>query len=135
MSLGFWIYFPDKPEVLALLDQDKNPFPKKAPHFIRSKLFKYHFTGPNEKSDWWTRDEAEAIEYSPPVSKDDPPAIKEYLEQVGITTPLRKNQHPTNFILVKILTFLRSQTTLIPHHYLVWSVSWIALPILMPILL
>jgi len=118
----------NKPEVMALLDQTNNPFPQRPPKYIRSKLYKYHFTKSAEDTDWWTREEVG--EYSPIFSKDDPPQVKNYLVQSGILTPLKKNQQPTNLILVKILSFLRTQANAIPHHYLVWSVSWIVLPIM-----
>ena len=127
----YWwnICFPDKPEVIALLDQTNIPFPRRPPQFIRSKLYKYHFTKSGQDTkDWWTR--KEVGEYSPVFSKEDPPAVKNYLVQSGILSPLKKNQHPTNLILVKVLSFLRTQANTIPHHYLVWSVSWIVLPIL-----
>jgi hypothetical protein len=65
------LYISDKPEVMALLDQTKNPFPQRPPKFIRSKLYKYHFTKSAEDTDWWTREEVG--EYSPIFSKDDPP--------------------------------------------------------------
>ena len=65
------LYILDKPEVMALLDQAKNPFPQRPPKFIRSKLYKYHFTKSAEDTDWWTREEVG--EYSPVFSKDDPP--------------------------------------------------------------
>lgn len=123
----------NKPEVLALMDSSKNPFPKKPPVFIRSKLYKYHFTSNRDNMDWWTREEVG--EYSPVISKDDPPAVKDYLVKIGTLSPLKQNQQPTNMILVKCLTFLRAQMNQIPHHYLVWSISWISLPILMPIIL
>ena len=60
-------WFSGKPEVLALLDQANNPFPKRPPQYIRSKLYKYHFTKSEKDIDWWTREEVG--EYSPPFSK------------------------------------------------------------------
>ena len=65
------MYISDKPEVMALLDQTNNPFPQRPPKYIRSKLYKYHFTQSAEDTDWWTREEVG--EYSPIFSKDDPP--------------------------------------------------------------
>ena len=111
----------NKKEISTLLDRKRS---KIAPKFVRSKLYKYHFTEEN----WWTREEIG--DYSPVISKDDPPAVQQYLEKIGILTPLKSNQKPTNLVLLRILTFLRKQATKIPHHYLVWSVSWIILPIL-----
>ena len=49
------------------MDNSKNPFPTKAPKFIRSKLYKYHFTTDISGVNWWTR--SEIGEYSPPISK------------------------------------------------------------------
>jgi len=45
------------PEVLALLA--KNPFPDRAPRYIRARLYEYHFTGINERrasGAWWERE-------------------------------------------------------------------------------
>ena len=94
---------------------------KKAPKFIRSKLYKYHFS--KDSKDWWTREEQS--EYSPVMTIDDPPAFKNYLSQLGILSPIKTQ--PTNLILVQLLQFLRKQTNQVPHHILVWSISWIVL--------
>ena len=100
---------------------------KKAPKFIRSKLYKYHFTKDSTSIDWWSRDSE--TEYSPVMTIDDPPALKDYLTKIGILSPL-KNQ-PTNMIFVQLLQFLRKQTNQVPHHILVWSISWIIVPIIL----
>ena len=111
---------------MALMDPNQKL--KKAPKFIRSKLYKYHFTSSLESSqDWWTRQEER--EYSPVMTIDDPPALKEYLSKIGILTPLKRK--PSNLILVQVLQFLRKQANQVPHHILVWSISWIILPIFM----
>ena len=111
---------------MALMDPNQKL--KKAPKFIRSKLYKYHFTSSLENSqDWWTRQEER--EYSPVMTIDDPPALKEYLSKIGILTPLKRQ--PSNLILVQVLQFLRKQANRVPHHILVWSISWIILPIFM----
>lgn len=114
------------------MDPLKNPFSQKAPKFIRSKLYKYHFTTINDgTSDWWTREEVG--EYSPILTKDDS-GLKDYLKKVGILVPLKAAQKSTNMILAQLLSYLRAQTCIVPHHVLVWSISWIVLPILFPIL-
>ena len=103
---------------------------KSAPKLIRSKLYKYHFTltGSNSQ-DWWTR--TEVGEYTPVMALDDPPQFGEYLTKIGILTPPKKSQKSTNRILAKFLQYLRSQTRQIPHHYIVWSLFWIFLPIVL----
>ena len=98
------------------MDFSKNPFPNKAPKFIRSKLFKYHFTTDFSNKNWWTREEVG--EYSPMITKDDPPAIKEYLTKIGILSPPKKSQKSTNNLLVKLLIYFRNRI-IQPHHYLV----------------
>lgn len=103
-------------DVLKLLDSSKNPFPKRAPKFLRSKLYKYHFSTEFSQPNWWTRELVG--EYSPMISKDDPPAIREYLKSIGILNPPHKNQKSTNKTLARFLKYLRTQT-IQPHHYLV----------------
>jgi len=44
--------------VLALLRS--NPFPDAPPHYVRAKLYEYHFSTPEEKANtgaWWTRED------------------------------------------------------------------------------
>ena len=53
--------------VLQLLKE--NPFGDSPPHYVRAKLFQYHFTDLHEKSEtgaWWKRGDEEV--YCPPVS-------------------------------------------------------------------
>ena len=109
------------------MDISKNPFPTKAPKFIRSKLYKYHFTTDFSGVNWWTR--REVGEYSPPISKTNAPAVKEYLTNIGILTPPKENQKSTNNFLAKILKFLRTQL-IQPHHYLVLVLVIAAAPFL-----
>jgi hypothetical protein len=57
------------PGMLSLLQS--NPFPEKPPHFVRARLYEYHFTSPAEKKkngQWWTRSPAGS--YFPPASLD-----------------------------------------------------------------
>jgi hypothetical protein len=57
--------------VLSLLR--KNPFPGKAPHYIRAMLYEYHFTNPAERrqtGNWWKR--TLTGPYFPAVSMDNP---------------------------------------------------------------
>ena len=108
--------FLDEKNVLKLMDMSKNPFPKRAPKFLRSKKYHYHFTTDFSQPNWWTREEVG--EYSPMISKDDPPAIREYLTNIGILKPPSKSQKSTNKYLAKFLKFLRSQI-IQPHHYIV----------------
>jgi len=58
----------DRP-VLSLMA--KNPFPDAPPHFIRARLFEYHFTTPQERArtgQWWKREYVQP--YFPAVSLD-----------------------------------------------------------------
>lgn len=60
----------DRP-VLALIAH--NPFPDKPPHFIRARLYEYHFTTPQEKKKtghWWKR--TLVGDYLPSLSLDHP---------------------------------------------------------------
>lgn len=109
------------------MDVSKNPFPSKAPKFIRSKLYKYHFTTDISGVNWWKRNEVG--EYSPPISKANTPAVKEYLKNIGILTPPKENQKSTNNLFSKILKFLRTQI-IQPHHYLVLVLVIAAVPFL-----
>jgi lipase maturation factor 1 len=55
------------PSVLRLMKT--NPFPDGPPHYIRARLFNYHFTNESEKRQtgaWWKREEQQL--YCPPVS-------------------------------------------------------------------
>ena len=107
------------------MDLSTNPFPTKAPKFLRSKLYNYHFTTDFYDSNWWNREEGEI--YSPMISKDDPPAIKEYLTKIGILTPPKKSQKSSKNLLARLLKFLRAQI-IHPHHYLVLVLVIAAVP-------
>ena len=52
-----------EPSVLGLLGS--NPFPNGPPHYVRARLYLYHFTRWGSR-DWWTREERGM--YFPPVS-------------------------------------------------------------------
>jgi len=43
------------PEVLGLLRD--HPFPGRKPQLVRARLYRYHFTGPGERS-WWRREDS-----------------------------------------------------------------------------
>ncbi len=119
----------DKKDVLKLMDYKRIPFKKKPPKFVRSKLYHYHFTIQEEPENWWYREEK--AEYSPIISLNDPPGVQDYLKKIGILVPVQKSQKSTNVLLSSGLKFLRAQAANVPHHYLVWSISWMAVPILM----
>ena len=57
----------NQPEVLKLMAT--NPFPNRAPRYIRAGLYDYEFTKPEERAKtgaWWTR-KPRAL-YLPPIS-------------------------------------------------------------------
>jgi hypothetical protein len=67
--------------VLSLLE--KNPFPDHPPHYVRARLYLYHFTTPQERRQtgtWWKR-ELEG-EWFPTVSLDTP-GFRRVLEEQG----------------------------------------------------
>ena len=122
----FFLLLADKKEVLMLMDYHKNAFKVRPPKFLRSKLYHYHFTTSGDK-DWWTR-ELKA-EYSPAISLNDHSGVADFLKKIGILVPVKPGQKTTNLMLGKPLKFLRDQAKFIPHHYLVWSISWIVVPL------
>jgi hypothetical protein len=62
-----------------------NPFPNKAPLYIRAILYRYRFAKPgNPNGQWWTREQLGAT-WLPAMSADDP-RLLDYLKQSG-TTP------------------------------------------------
>lgn len=87
-----------EPHVLSLLGH--NPFPSKPPKYIRSILYKYHYTTlPKNTSgildaisksrkikNWWKRDSAK--EYTYTLTKDDP-SLKKFISDMGW------NEHPS----------------------------------------
>ncbi|KAK7486421.1 hypothetical protein BaRGS_00022345 [Batillaria attramentaria] len=80
-----------QPEVLELMGD--NPFPDKAPNYVRATLYHYHFTSdkPGSKgystTDWWWR--TRQAEYIPVMSKD-LGTLKEFLQHYRI---LEVNEH------------------------------------------
>jgi hypothetical protein len=67
--------------VLSLLRA--NPFPNEPPHYVRARLYEYHFTTPEEHrrtGAWWTRTLTGA--YFPTISMSDP-AFRQVLEDQG----------------------------------------------------
>lgn len=74
----------DRP-VLSLLRT--NPFPDAPPHFIRARLFEYHFTTPQERArtrQWWKREYVQP--YFPAISLDDA-RLRSVLERQGWIAP------------------------------------------------
>jgi hypothetical protein len=70
----------DKP-VLGLLQS--NPFPERAPNFVRAELYEYHFANPKthrQTGQWWVRTRTGA--YFPAVSLNDP-QFRRVLQQQG----------------------------------------------------
>ena len=70
----------DRP-VLGLLRT--NPFPDHPPHFVRARLYRYHFTTPQERRQtgaWWTREMLGV--WFPPVSLDTP-GFRRVLQRAG----------------------------------------------------
>jgi len=54
------------PDILSLMGP--NPFPEKAPLYIRAELYEYHFTKNSDNKAWWERKRVAA--YLPPLSLD-----------------------------------------------------------------
>ncbi|XP_070200054.1 lipase maturation factor 2-like isoform X2 [Littorina saxatilis] len=75
----------NQPEVLELMAD--NPFPDKAPNYVRATLYHYHYTANDPKKkgysavDWWTR--KKQAEYVPPMSKDQT-TLKDFLKHYRI---------------------------------------------------
>lgn len=122
----------NKKSVVGLLDQSQNPFPNAAPKLIRAKLFHYRFAeNVDNQTDWWTREEKK--EYLPLFSVDHEPLVQ-YLEKAGILST-SKTAPKTRLRAIRVmLKFLRKQAAKVEPHVLVWSIGWLALPILYPIL-
>ena len=58
----------NEPTVLGLLQT--NPFPEKAPRYLRAEIYRYHFATLEEHRNsgvWWSRDEPRS--YLPVVSR------------------------------------------------------------------
>ncbi len=76
----------DDRAVLSLLRS--NPFPDAPPHFVRARLFEYHFTTPEERArtgQWWKREYVQP--YFPAVSLDNA-SFRGILERQGwLTNP------------------------------------------------
>jgi hypothetical protein len=61
-----WKLLHDDRGALSLITS--NPFPNAPPHYVRARLFRYHFAPPGEKS-WWKREPIG--EWLPALSADD----------------------------------------------------------------
>ncbi|XP_012264453.2 lipase maturation factor 2-like [Athalia rosae] len=117
MSLAYRL-LAGQPEVLALINQAKNPFRDSPPKYIKASLYHYHYTPWSQKSSstWWTREKVG--EYFPIFSRDHPPLI-EYLTKMKIIQDMIENVNPT---LKLILNSLRSMVSKIEASLLLWSV-------------
>jgi hypothetical protein len=63
-----WKLLHNDPAALSLFRV--NPFPQKAPRYIRAMLYRYKFARPGPDRRWWTREEIGL--WLPPLSVDDP---------------------------------------------------------------
>ncbi len=58
----------------------------------------------------------------------------QYLEQVGILSSVKTVPKTRLKVIRTTLKFLRDQSAKVEPHILVWSLSWLVLPLLYPIL-
>ncbi|GAB6020284.1 Lipase maturation factor 2 [Chamberlinius hualienensis] len=107
-------------DVLKLLDQSKNPFPKAPPKYIRAVQYLYNFTPANSKgSDWWTR--KKVGEYFPAVNKGHQ-VLKDFLLKHNIITdPEVTVDLVRNHVLRDWLRLIRSWICVVPAPHFLWS--------------
>ena len=66
-----WKLLHNDPGTLSLIAN--NPFPNKPPHYVRARLYRYHFAPLGEKV-WWYREPID--DWLPPLSIDDPDFLR-----------------------------------------------------------
>ncbi|XP_058804278.1 lipase maturation factor 2-like [Phymastichus coffea] len=118
-----------QPEVLALLNNAKNPFQARPPKFIRASLYTYHYTPSDQSSSqsWWKREVMS--EYLPIYSRDHPPLI-EYISKMKILQD-KPNPKVTNTTFKALLDFLRSLVAKVDATLVLWSVFTAGLAVIM----
>lgn len=85
-----WKLLHNDPDALSLLAG--NPFPDKAPCYVRATLYRYKFVPANDAGIWWEREELGA--WLPPLSADDPEllAIMKDARWYGTATDHRRTR-------------------------------------------
>ncbi|CAG2111519.1 unnamed protein product [Medioppia subpectinata] len=109
-----------QPEVLDLLDKSQLPF-KKAPKFVRIRLFTYRYTGKNAKN-WWRREDER--EYVPPVSIE---SLAKYIKANGIETSPTIDLSDKHPFVTKTLSSVRRLCTQLPANSFIYSLFSAAL--------
>lgn len=125
-------------EVLDLIDKESNPFPFRAPKYIRATLYMYRFTPfstvkEQTNSDWWQRKVVK--EYLPPVNKDDM-SLLNYLKAAEIPVQKTLSLRVTNLIAKKILLKVRGWSSIVHSTTFLWSLfsAGLTLKLLYPVL-
>ncbi|XP_068973628.1 lipase maturation factor 2-like [Bombus flavifrons] len=120
MSLAYRL-LSGQPEVLALMNNMKNPFAEKPPRYIKASLYRYHYTPWSQswnKQAWWTREKIG--EYFPIFSHDHPPLL-EYLSKMKIIQD-KPTFKITNDSLKLFFDSIRSLVYKIEASLLLWGV-------------
>ncbi|XP_014237440.1 lipase maturation factor 2-like [Trichogramma pretiosum] len=120
MSLAYRI-LNGQPEVLALMNENQNPFRQHPPKYLRAYLYNYTYTVPlkgKKLNSWWVRERKN--EYLPIFSRDHPPLI-EYLTNMKVI--ISSNNHPkvTNKTLKIALDLIRSLVNKVEPPLLLWG--------------
>lgn len=107
-------------EVLALINNAKNPFRNSQPKYVKASLYHYHYTPWSQRNSqaWWTREKVG--EYFPVFSRDHPPLL-EYLAKMKIIQD-KAEPKVVNEPLKIVLDFLREAVTKIEASLLLWGV-------------
>ncbi|XP_021494662.1 lipase maturation factor 2 [Meriones unguiculatus] len=97
---------------------EKYPFHDKPPTYLRAQRYKYWFSKPGDRSEWWNRQWVE--EFFPPVSLGDP-ALETLLQQFGLQdkSPLRARS--SSNALAQTLNWVRLQLSPLEPSILLWG--------------
>ncbi|XP_028135672.1 lipase maturation factor 2 [Diabrotica virgifera virgifera] len=108
-----------KPAVLALIDFRDSPYRNVPPKYLRALVYKYQYTGWNQRSQraWWTREKIS--EYLPVVSLDSP-FLTDYLKARSLLPLTSKGN--VNPLWTQALDFIRYIVNHLEATLLFWSV-------------
>ncbi|XP_008832992.1 lipase maturation factor 2 isoform X2 [Nannospalax galili] len=94
------------------------PFHKQPPTYIRAQRYKYWFSQPGERSQWWRRQFVE--EFFPPVSLGDP-TLQTLLRQFGLQDKSPARARSPSSALAQTLNWVRMQLSPLEPPILLWG--------------
>ncbi|XP_034841874.1 lipase maturation factor 2 isoform X1 [Mirounga leonina] len=109
-----------KDPVIRLIQNDvaRYPFHRQPPTYVRAQRYKYQFSRPGERSQWWRRQWVE--EFFPPVSLGDP-TLDMLLRQFGLQDKSPPRARSSGNALAQALRWIRKQLSPLEASTLLWG--------------